>query len=175
MLFNFLHHSSLKIAYLSTRQIPEAHILSSALGTWNIHTGSNSQPVQPSFATYWAGPWQCPRSTAGLVWRSWAQDMAHTMEAAICLSSLPAEPCASATEHEDLPECRKGSLRRSETHFSTLHHLLSFWGHRTLLSPLLCLGQVVQGHHAALARHVSEGRYCEAIKMQNIYIFSTSL
>lgn len=98
------------------------------------------------------GPWQCPQSTAGLVWRSWAQDMAHTMEAAICLSPLPAQPCASATEHEDLPEFRKGSLRRSET-------LLYPTSPLELLGPqgtsfLLCLGQVMQGHHTALTRHV---------------------
>lgn len=75
------------------------------------------------------------------------------MEAAICPSPLPAEPSAAATEHEDLPEFRKGSLR-SGTHFFTLHHLLSFWGHMALLSFLLHLGQVMQGHHTALTRHV---------------------
>lgn len=103
---------------------------------------------------HWAGPWQCPQSTAGLLWRSWAQDMAHSMEAAICLSPLPAEPCASATEHEDLPEYRKGGLRRNETHSFTLHRLFSFWGHRALLSLLLPLTEVMQGHHTALTRNM---------------------
>lgn len=43
----------------------------------------------------------------------------------------------------------------NETHFFTLHHLLSFWGHRALLSLLLCHDQVLQGHHTALPRHMS--------------------
>lgn len=75
------------------------------------------------------------------------------MEAAIWLSSLPAKPSASATEHEDLPEFSKGSLTRNETHSFTIYHLLSIWGHKALFPLLLPLSQLMQWHHTALDRY----------------------
>lgn len=76
------------------------------------------------------------------------------MKGAIWLS-LPAEPNATATEREDLPEFSKGSLARRESHHFTRHHFLSIWGH-TALFPLLLLpllSQLMQRHHTALTRH----------------------
>lgn len=152
VLFNFPHHPGLNTAYVPTKQIPEATHSSWALGSWTIHTGSNCKPAENSFALHWTDHWQHPQSTAGLFWRSQAQDRAHTMKAAISLSLL-VESSASGTEHEDFPEFSKGSLIRSETHSFTIHHFLSIWGHKVLFPLLLTLSQLMQWHHATLARH----------------------
>lgn len=144
--FNIPHHSGLSCAYLLTEQIPEAHETSTLAITPNQHRTALPCTGQD--------PSEHPQSAAGLAWRSQVQDTARTMKAAIWLS-LPAEPSATATEHEDLPELGRRSLVRRKTHSFTIHHFLSIWGH-TALFPLLLLpplNQLMRCHHTALTRH----------------------
>lgn len=174
MLFNFLHLSSLNIAYLPTRQIPETHTLSSALGTWNIHTGSNSQPVQPSFATHWAGPLaMSPEHCRVGLEILGSGHGTHHGGSHLPLSSASTALCFSNRAWRS-SRIQEG---KSKKKWNTSLPYITSWafgatGH--FFPPLPWSGNARASHSTHQAR-VAEGRHCEAIKMQNLYVFSTWL